>query len=139
LIFIFQLEVALRLQGAFDSEDPDLAKKALADPFIRHMDVEYAKLTRIVPLPKGLEKTASADAPVISEKSELSKTCGVNDDDEDVSLHLNISNLNIFQKYGISFTMQDIEKEYGLGEGNHDKGKNEEKIDGEDDSDEGLC
>jgi len=110
-----ELEVALRLQGAFDSEDPDLAKKALADPFIRHMDVEYAKLTRIVPLPKGLEKTASADAPVISEKSELSKTCGVNDDDDD------------------------IEKEYGLGEGNHDKGKNEEKIDGEDDSDEGLC
>ena len=85
----------MRLQGAFDSEDPDLAKKALADPFIRHMDVEYAKLTRIVPLPKAIEKTASAEAPVTSEKSEMSKTCGINDDDDDVSLHLSIINLNI--------------------------------------------
>ena len=35
--------------------------------------------------------------------------------------------------------MQDLEKEYGLGEGYSEKGKKEEKIDGEDDSDEGLC
>jgi hypothetical protein len=35
--------------------------------------------------------------------------------------------------------MQDLEKEYGLGDGSQEKSKNEEKVDGGDDSDEGLC
>lgn len=44
----------MRLHHAFDSEDTQAAERVLADPFIRHMDVEYAKLTRSIPLPKGL-------------------------------------------------------------------------------------
>jgi hypothetical protein len=35
----------VNLHRAFDSEDAQAAERALADPFIRHMDVEYAKLT----------------------------------------------------------------------------------------------
>ena len=49
-----QLHVAMHLHSAFDSEDPEAAERALADPFIRHMDVEYAKLARSIPMPKGL-------------------------------------------------------------------------------------
>lgn len=41
------------LLKAFDDEDPELATKMLASPFIRHMDVEYALLSKDVPLPKG--------------------------------------------------------------------------------------
>lgn len=31
-----------------------MAARALASPFIRHMDVEYARLARDLPLPKGV-------------------------------------------------------------------------------------
>ncbi|XP_033164120.1 gamma-soluble NSF attachment protein isoform X2 [Drosophila mauritiana] len=41
------------LLKAFDDEDPELATKMLASPFIRHMDVEYALLSKDVPLPQG--------------------------------------------------------------------------------------
>lgn len=41
------------LLQAFDDEDPEAAKQALSSPFIRHMDVEYSKLARDLPLPKG--------------------------------------------------------------------------------------
>lgn len=34
------LETLLR---GYDEEDPDVARKALNSPFIKHMDVEYAK------------------------------------------------------------------------------------------------
>ena len=60
-----QLDVALQLHQAFDCEDEELAKRALADPFIRHMDVEYSKLTRIIPLPKGSDGLA-APAPALA-------------------------------------------------------------------------
>ena len=33
---------------------------ALADPFIRHMDVEFSKLTRIIPLPQGFDSLEAA-------------------------------------------------------------------------------
>lgn len=42
------------LLQAYDDEDPDTALQALASPFIKHMDVEYAILAREVPLPKGI-------------------------------------------------------------------------------------
>ncbi len=38
---------------AYDDEDPDLARRALASPFIKSMDVEYARLARDLKLPKG--------------------------------------------------------------------------------------
>lgn len=53
----------MNLHRAFDSEDAQTAEKALADPFIRHMDVEYAKLTRCIPLPKGLSDLEALPKP----------------------------------------------------------------------------
>lgn len=40
------------LQG-FDEEDPQAARQALSSPFIKHMDVEYSRLARDLPLPEG--------------------------------------------------------------------------------------
>lgn len=51
------------LLQAYDDEDPDLARRALASPFIRHMDIEYAKLARDLKLPKGL--VTAPKAPII--------------------------------------------------------------------------
>ncbi|KAJ9575623.1 hypothetical protein L9F63_007557, partial [Diploptera punctata] len=41
------------LLQAFDEEDPQGARSALNSPFIKHMDVEYARLARDLPLPEG--------------------------------------------------------------------------------------
>lgn len=41
------------LLQAYDEEDRDNAKRALNDPFIKHMDVEYAILARDLRLPQG--------------------------------------------------------------------------------------
>ncbi|XP_016990353.1 gamma-soluble NSF attachment protein [Drosophila rhopaloa] len=43
------------LLQAFDDEDPELAARMLASPFIRHMDVEYAILSKNIPLPQGIQ------------------------------------------------------------------------------------
>lgn len=59
-LYDYQLQVAINLHRAFDSEDAQTAERALADPFIRHMDVEYAKLTRSIPLPKGMSDLENA-------------------------------------------------------------------------------
>lgn len=48
------------LLQAYDDEDPDLARRALASPFIKHMDIEYAKLARELKLPKGLQAPKAA-------------------------------------------------------------------------------
>lgn len=40
------------LLQAYDNEDADSARSALNSPFIKHMDVEYAKLARCLPLPQ---------------------------------------------------------------------------------------
>lgn len=42
---------------AYDEEDGDMATKALNCPFIKHMDVEYAKLARSLPVPKSNQET----------------------------------------------------------------------------------
>lgn len=42
------------LLQAYDDEDPDTAKRALNSPFIKHMDIEYAKLARDLKLPRGI-------------------------------------------------------------------------------------
>ncbi|MPC20532.1 Gamma-soluble NSF attachment protein [Portunus trituberculatus] len=42
---------------AFDEEDGDMAVKVLNSPFIKHMDVEYAKLARSLPVPKCSQET----------------------------------------------------------------------------------
>ncbi|XP_069699354.1 gamma-soluble NSF attachment protein [Periplaneta americana] len=41
------------LLQAFDEEDPQAARSALNSPFIKHMDVEYSRLARDLPLPEG--------------------------------------------------------------------------------------
>ena len=50
---MFQVRTIERLLHAFDQEDGDMARKALDSPFIKHMDVEFAKLARDLPVPKG--------------------------------------------------------------------------------------
>lgn len=40
------------LLTAYDEEDPEAASRALNSPFIKHMDVEYSRLARDLPLPK---------------------------------------------------------------------------------------
>lgn len=64
------------LLQAYDDEDPELAKRALASPFIRHMDVEYARLSRELKLPKGM--TIAPKAPIIENAaaSYVSQTAG---------------------------------------------------------------
>lgn len=39
------------LQG-FDEEDSDTVLRALNSPFIKHMDIEFARLARELPLPQ---------------------------------------------------------------------------------------
>ncbi|XP_017013400.2 gamma-soluble NSF attachment protein [Drosophila takahashii] len=60
------------LLQAFDDEDPELAARMLASPFIRHMDVEYAILSKNIPLPQGiqLEKKSSDNAGVETNNDE---------------------------------------------------------------------
>nr|XP_018904161.1 PREDICTED: gamma-soluble NSF attachment protein-like [Bemisia tabaci] len=80
---------------AYDEEDPDAARAALNSPFIKHMDVEYARLARDLPLPKGISLPApssvrpnaapsyvSPNAPVTSSGSSGQPT-GSNEDDEE--------------------------------------------------------
>ncbi|KAL5288453.1 NAPG family protein [Megaselia abdita] len=58
------------LLQAFDDEDPEAAAQALNSPFIKHMDVEYARLARDLPLPRGIsvapKPKAVADNPTTS-------------------------------------------------------------------------
>lgn len=42
------------LLQAYDEEDAEGVKAALDSPFIKHMDVEYARLARDLPIPKGI-------------------------------------------------------------------------------------
>lgn len=54
------------LLQAYDEEDPESAKTALNNPFIKHMDVEYAILARDLPLPEG---TATAPRASVRENA----------------------------------------------------------------------
>ncbi|XP_016927953.3 gamma-soluble NSF attachment protein [Drosophila suzukii] len=60
------------LLQAFDDEDPELAARMLASPFIRHMDVEYAILSKNIPLPQGiqLEKKTGDNAGIETNDAE---------------------------------------------------------------------
>ena len=55
-----EIQTLESLLQAYDDEDPDLARRALASPFIRHMDVEYARLSRDIKLPKGMSAAPKA-------------------------------------------------------------------------------
>lgn len=49
----FQVQTLEALLQAYDEEDAEGVKAALESPFIKHMDVEYARLARDLPIPKG--------------------------------------------------------------------------------------
>ena len=80
--------MVVQLHSAFDSEDAEQAKMALADPFIRHMDVEFSKLTRIIPLPKGFDSMEAAAKSSASEKKALQvdNLRAIDDDVSDIIL-----------------------------------------------------
>lgn len=40
---------------AYDDEDWEGVQRALQSPFIKHMDVDYARLANAVPLPEGIK------------------------------------------------------------------------------------
>uniref|UniRef100_A0A182JV78 Gamma-soluble NSF attachment protein n=1 Tax=Anopheles christyi TaxID=43041 RepID=A0A182JV78_9DIPT len=57
----FSTQLSSNVRQAYDDEDPELAQRALSSPFIRHMDVEYARLARDLPLPKGVSIAPKAN------------------------------------------------------------------------------
>ncbi|XP_042230090.1 gamma-soluble NSF attachment protein-like [Homarus americanus] len=52
-----EVQTVEMLIQAFDEEDGDMALKALSSSFIKHMDIEYAKLARSLPVPKCNQET----------------------------------------------------------------------------------
>lgn len=56
-----EMQTIEQLLQAYDEEDRESAKRALASPFIRSMDVEYARLATTVPLPESIEPIPKAN------------------------------------------------------------------------------
>ena len=52
-----------QLLDAFENEDSDAARQALNSPFIKHIDVAYAKLARDMKLPQGLQMDCQKSSP----------------------------------------------------------------------------
>ncbi|XP_059055320.1 gamma-soluble NSF attachment protein-like [Achroia grisella] len=55
-----EMQTIEQLLQAYDEEDRDSAMRALASPFIRNMDVEYARLATTIPLPEGIDPAPKA-------------------------------------------------------------------------------
>ena len=64
---------------------------ALADPFIRHMDVEFSKLTRIIPLPKGFDSLEAAAKTNEKKSPNVSNVRAI--DDEVITIFFILFNL----------------------------------------------
>lgn len=83
----FQVQNLEMLLQGFDDEDPDMVRQALNHPFIKHMDVEYARLARDLPLPEGI---SAPKASVVRENAAASyvspKATGVTTADIEVSI-----------------------------------------------------
>lgn len=45
---------------SYDDEDWESVQQALSSPFIKHMDVDYARLANAVPLPEGIKNVPKA-------------------------------------------------------------------------------
>ncbi|XP_072756248.1 gamma-soluble NSF attachment protein [Anoplolepis gracilipes] len=77
------------LLQAYDNEDANAARAALNSPFIKHMDVEYAKLARGLPLPQqeyaippaGIRPNAAESyiSPNVSKSAERAVEAEVNE------------------------------------------------------------
>ncbi|CAK1553961.1 unnamed protein product [Leptosia nina] len=70
------------LLQAYDEEDRESAKRALASPFIRSMDVEYARLAGTIPLPEGIEPAPKASVRENAAPSYVSSYTGERDTSE---------------------------------------------------------
>ncbi|XP_022832384.1 gamma-soluble NSF attachment protein-like [Spodoptera litura] len=57
---VAEMQTLEQILQAYDEEDRESAKRALASPFIRNMDVEYARLAAMVPLPEAMEPAPRA-------------------------------------------------------------------------------
>lgn len=68
------------LLQAYDDEDPEMAQRALSSPFIRHMDIEYARLARDLPLPKGMAIAPKANVIENAAASYVSPNSGAASD-----------------------------------------------------------
>ncbi|CAG4977731.1 unnamed protein product [Colias eurytheme] len=55
-----EMQTLEMLLQAYDEEDREAAIRALASPFIRSMDVEYARLANSIPLPESIEPVQKA-------------------------------------------------------------------------------
>lgn len=51
---------SLSVWQAYDDEDWEAVQHALSSPFIKHMDVDYARLAMAVPLPEGIKNIPKA-------------------------------------------------------------------------------
>lgn len=71
-----EMQTLEKLLAAFDEEDPESARVALASPFIKHMDVEYARLAMSIPLPEAFnvppKPKDNADAAASSAAEDVS-------------------------------------------------------------------
>ncbi|XP_055536421.1 gamma-soluble NSF attachment protein [Wyeomyia smithii] len=73
---VAEVQTLESLLQAYDDEDPELAARALASPFIRHMDIEYARLARDLPLPKGVAIAPKANVIENAAASYISPNSG---------------------------------------------------------------
>ncbi|XP_026760838.1 gamma-soluble NSF attachment protein-like [Galleria mellonella] len=71
-----EMQTIEQLLQAYDEEDRDSAKRALASPFIRNMDVEYARLATTIPLPEGIDPAPKASVRENAAPSYVSANAG---------------------------------------------------------------
>lgn len=75
-----EVQTLEQLLQAFDEEDPELAEQALRSPFIRHMDIEYARLAISLPLPRGASAAPKANVIENAAASYVSSVGGASEE-----------------------------------------------------------
>lgn len=71
-----EVQTLEQLLQAYDDEDPDSARQALRSPFIRHMDIEYARLANELKLPRGIATAPKANVIENAAPSYVSPNAG---------------------------------------------------------------
>ncbi|XP_017885180.1 gamma-soluble NSF attachment protein [Ceratina calcarata] len=120
------------LLQAYDNEDADAARAALNSPFIKHMDVEYAKLARGLPLPQ--QEYAVQPAGVTANAAESYSSPNASKLMEETKS--GIENLRVNESEGPSkmASEETVEKD-----GVEATSSKKEEKDEDDDFEEGLC
>lgn len=80
-----EVQTLEQLLQAYDDEDPDSARQALRSPFIRHMDIEYARLANELKLPRGVLTAPKANVIENAAASYVSPNSGSAGDMEQAS------------------------------------------------------